>query len=246
MEPLIKIDRGIPFVLTLGAHKGCIMAAAQPEVKTWKDLKGKTVGVNFFGSNPYYLALYQLHQAGLDPKRDVRVVTIAGPDLVPALRDRKIDAFVMWDPAVPLLKDLKIPHTVLLDIGKDSPWKEHICCFMMSERSFVEKHPGTIKRLNQAFVLAARWVHESPAHQREAIDINIKERFTPTALARADFQYSMLHTYDYSVAGDRAQGERSLRVFAEMAGQMGAIKLTPDQMVAKAWRPYQDLPDTPL
>ncbi len=247
MEPLIMIDRGMPFTITMGAHKGCIMGACQPEYERgWADLKGKTVGVNVYGSNPYLLSAYHLAAAGLDYKNEVKMKIISAPDMVPAFRQRKIDAVTMWDPVVPVIQELGIPHRVILDINVDMPWRELICCFNMSPTKMVKEHPGTVKRLNQAYIQSARWLEDSMENAKEAVRINIEKHYTPTSLEKFDFQLRLLDSYDFSVAGDPYCCERSIRFFCKTAYEFGAVKHKPDELFKMAYVNYQDLPDEPL
>src|SRR6266542_6483314 len=49
---------------------------AQPEYKSLKDLKGKTLGISSFGATPDVGARMMLTQAGLEPEKDIKVLAL--------------------------------------------------------------------------------------------------------------------------------------------------------------------------
>jgi NitT/TauT family transport system substrate-binding protein len=67
-----------------------------------KDLEGKTVGVSALGNADHALTLYLLKQAGADAEK-VQFATM-GVNLLEALRQGQIDAGVVQEPALTLLK----------------------------------------------------------------------------------------------------------------------------------------------
>lgn len=73
---------------------------AQPEYKSLKDLKGKTLGISSFGATPDVGARLMLKQAGLDPEKEIKVLAL-GSDAarITALRQRVVDVVVISPPA---------------------------------------------------------------------------------------------------------------------------------------------------
>ena len=73
---------------------------AQPEYKSLKDLRGKTLGISSFGATPDVGARLMLKQAGLDPDRDIKVLAL-GSDAarLTALKQRVVDVVVISPPA---------------------------------------------------------------------------------------------------------------------------------------------------
>src|SRR5436853_526708 len=72
------------------------------KVRSIKDLEGKTVGVSALGNADHALTLYLLKQAGADRSK-VEFATM-GVNLLEALRQGQIDAGVVQEPALTLLK----------------------------------------------------------------------------------------------------------------------------------------------
>ena len=73
---------------------------AQPEYKSLKELKGKTLGVSSYGATPDVGARMMLKQIGLDPEKEIKVLAL-GSDAarMMALKQRVIDLIVISPPA---------------------------------------------------------------------------------------------------------------------------------------------------
>jgi NitT/TauT family transport system substrate-binding protein len=73
---------------------------AQPELKSLKDLKGKTLGISSFGSSPDVAARMMIKQGGIDPEKEIKVLAL-GSDAarLTALKQRVVDVVVISPPA---------------------------------------------------------------------------------------------------------------------------------------------------
>src|SRR5262245_29793607 len=73
---------------------------AQPEYKSLKELKGKTLGISSFGATPDVGARMMLKRVGLDPEKDIKVLAL-GSDAarLTALKQRVVDVVVISPPA---------------------------------------------------------------------------------------------------------------------------------------------------
>jgi NitT/TauT family transport system substrate-binding protein len=73
---------------------------AQPEIKTLKDLKGKTLGISSFGATPDVAARMMIKQAGIDSDKEIKILAL-GSDAarMTALMQRIVDVVVMSPPA---------------------------------------------------------------------------------------------------------------------------------------------------
>ncbi len=75
---------------------------AASQIQSIKDLQGKTVGVSALGNADHSLTIYLLKEAGADPAK-VQFAT-RGVNLFEALRQGQIDAGVVQEPALTLLR----------------------------------------------------------------------------------------------------------------------------------------------
>src|SRR3984957_1261588 len=71
------------------------------DLKSVADLKGKTIAVTSPGSLTANLARYFVQQAGLDPDKDVSLVSVGGGgEILGALKSGKADAAMLFEPFV--------------------------------------------------------------------------------------------------------------------------------------------------
>ena len=65
---------------------------AQPELKSLKDLKGKTLGISSFGATPDVAARLMIKQAGIDADKEIKILAL-GSDAarLTALKQRVVD-----------------------------------------------------------------------------------------------------------------------------------------------------------
>jgi NitT/TauT family transport system substrate-binding protein len=102
VEPLAIIrSQGVDAKIFYTAYQGYIYGIAVPQdspIKTFADLKGKSIGVASMGSAGVVVARALAAGAGLDPDRDIRIV-VAGEGVQPAalLRSRQVDALSQFD-----------------------------------------------------------------------------------------------------------------------------------------------------
>ena len=86
-----------------------------------EQLRGKKIGISRFGSNTDFVVKLAATQMGLNPKRDVQIMQVGGPDArVVALKTGVVDATVLTPELVLLGRKLGY-HTLLFDLVE----KEH-------------------------------------------------------------------------------------------------------------------------
>jgi NitT/TauT family transport system substrate-binding protein len=93
--------RGLPVKIVAAATKASGYAiVAKPDIHDLKDLKGKRVAINSFGSSADFAIYTVLRRSGLDPNRDVILQAISGsPDArFAALISGTVDATVVNSP----------------------------------------------------------------------------------------------------------------------------------------------------
>jgi NitT/TauT family transport system substrate-binding protein len=92
---------GLPLRIVAGYLDNWPMTLiAQPEFKTVKDLRGKTLGISSFGATPDLAARMMLKQFGIDPEKEIKILAL-GSDAarLTALKQRVVDLIVISPPA---------------------------------------------------------------------------------------------------------------------------------------------------
>lgn len=93
--------RGVPVKIVGSVTKNSTVAIiSRPEIESVKNLKGKKVGINSFGSSVDYTAYTALSRSGLDPNNDVTILMSGGGnvDRIAAVMSGSIDATVVSSP----------------------------------------------------------------------------------------------------------------------------------------------------
>jgi NitT/TauT family transport system substrate-binding protein len=85
---------GVPLKVVAGmASRPLHVLIARPEIKSGKDLKGKTLGIDSFAGTVDYLTRTAARHYGLEPEKDVKIiVTGPSPTRFAALKAGSIDA----------------------------------------------------------------------------------------------------------------------------------------------------------
>lgn len=155
------IHAGEPAVVPAVARGGDVVVIAaisrvpqhqligRPEIKDVKDLKGKTVGITSFGASSDFILRFALEKHGLDPSKDVSIIQTGGqPEGLAALLAGKIYAQRMSFPLH--LKALQLGMRELVDFS--ALGLEENNGPVITTRSFIAQHRGTVMRLMRAFV----------------------------------------------------------------------------------------------
>src|SRR5438132_3473881 len=88
-------------LITIGAQTGVYTTDcfAKPEIKSIRDLKGKTIAVTRFGTSTHFAGLSMLHLGGLKPT-DVVFIQIGGSsEAIAGLSSGRLDAAMLGYPA---------------------------------------------------------------------------------------------------------------------------------------------------
>lgn len=119
-----------------------------PAISAVKDLKGKKVGVSVVGGRSDLAARALLRRAGLDPVKDVEIVSVGlGPNRVAALAKNLVQGAPLNSEFAPQAQRLGLK---LLDL-KDVPV---MTAMVMATRSFIKKDEEAVRRFIKGYVAA--------------------------------------------------------------------------------------------
>ena len=115
---------------------------ADSPIKTVADLKGKTVGINVYGSGIYYPLVLLLRKNGLDPEKDIKLVETGFPPSEDAIRSGRVDAGVLNQPfaARAEAKGGLRKLFALSDVQQNIVHILEVC-----KKEFVDKNPGVAR-----------------------------------------------------------------------------------------------------
>lgn len=229
------LDAGRPISLLAGVHAGCYELFGHPSVRAVRDLKGKTIAVQFNEGGDYILLASMLAYVGMQPQRDVHWVWGENAqDAINIFAGGKADAFLAFGQQAEELRQRKIGH-ILIDTSQDRPWSQYFCCMVAGNRDFVQRHPVTAKRVVRAILMAADVCSSDPLKAA---------RFLADKLYEPRFQigYNVMKRLPYN-RWREANPEDTLRFHALRLHEAGMIKSTPRKLISDStdWRFLDEL-----
>ena len=231
---LLRLEAGDPIVILGGLHIGCFELFGTNEVRSIRDLQGKTVAVPALDSSRYVFLASMVAYVGLDPRKDINFVTHPGPESIQLLSEGKIDAYLGFPPEPQGMRDKQIGH-VVVNSTVDRPWSQYFCCMLAGNREFVRKHPVATKRALRAILKAADVCGTAPEQAaRFIVDNGFTPRYDYALQALKDLPYGQWREYS---------PEDTMRFYALRLHEVGMLKSTPQKLIAQgsAWHFFNEL-----
>jgi NitT/TauT family transport system substrate-binding protein len=144
---------------------------AQPTIKDWAALKGKSMGISTFGSLSDALTRYALRRHGLDPEHEVNILQSGGSATVwEALKAKRLDAAILSPPFKWLAADAGL--TVLGEEREFAPeWPSNL---YSARTDFLDRNPNTAMALLRGHVAALRLARSDRALAIKAMEQYLK------------------------------------------------------------------------
>ena len=230
---IVIADKKQPIVFLSGVHVGCQELVAIGQIRSIRDLKGKTLVAPLGGVLNSVVAV-MLGYVGLDYRTDVNVVEMTPAEGIQLLAEGKVDAYLATPPWVQELRAKKIGH-VVASMTKDRPWSQYFCCMMAGNREFVRKHPVATKRALRAILKADQICALEPERvARDLVDRGFAKSYDYALQALKDIPYGRWRQYD---------PEDAVRFYALRLQEAKLIKSTPQRIIAEHtdWRFLKEL-----
>ncbi|HEX9263675.1 MAG TPA: ABC transporter substrate-binding protein [Candidatus Binatia bacterium] len=202
---------------------------ARDGINAPEQLRGKKIGISRFGSNTDFVVKLAATQMGLNPKRDVQIIQVGGPDArVIALRNGVVDATVLTPELVLLGK--KLGYHTLLDLVEKGI--EYLQIGVAARADYLKSQNDTARRLTRAYLESIRYY---VSHREEAIKESMK-------LLKIDERQAAEVGYDYRLQTLPADGKLSVKgmqlvIDAAAEDDPKAKSLTPQQLFDLSFLP---------
>jgi NitT/TauT family transport system substrate-binding protein len=219
MFQIVGVDPGAPITIVSGVHAGCFELFGHEGIRGIADLKGKKVGLTARPELMQMMAAY----VGLDPKKDLTLVS--GPEVKPLelFVDGKLDAYLAFPPEPQQLHARDIGR-VILRTAVDRPWSQYFCCALAGNKEFVARYPAATKRVIRALLKAADLCASEPERvARLIVDGGFTERYDYALQTLNENPYGHWREYD---------AEDSVRFYALRLHELGMIKRDPKRIIA--------------
>ena len=155
---VIAAIRGVPVKVVACYVPGSPnLLLARPEIKSVKELKGRTIAVGPFGSNPHLIAKMIFKHFGLDPDKDVKFLSSGPPESrFLAVKQGLAAAAVLSSPFDYLGK--KVGFVVLARADELFSYPNG---GLTASMKTIRERPDEIKRVIKAGIKAARYIHQN-------------------------------------------------------------------------------------
>ena len=230
IQQIVDIEAGAPIAILSGVHAGCIELFGQEGIRGVADLKGKRVGLTTTPDLMQMMAAY----VGLDPKKDLTLVSDPEARPLELFAQGKVDAYLALPPEPQELHARRIGH-VILRTAVDRPWSQYVCCLLAGNREFVARYPAATKRVVRAILKAADLCASEPERAaRRLVDGGFTENYDYALQTLNENPYGQWREYD---------AEDSVRFYALRLHELGMIKSNPKRIIADGtdWRFLDEL-----
>ncbi len=158
---VVAIDKGASVVALAGVHVGCFELFANENVRTIKDLKGKSVSIPALGSAQHTFLASIATSVGIDPNRDIRWLDHPAAEGKRLLADGGVDAYLGFPPDPQELRAKKVGR-LLLNSAVDRPWSQYFCCMIVANREWAHRHPVAARRAVRAILKSSELCAADP------------------------------------------------------------------------------------
>jgi NitT/TauT family transport system substrate-binding protein len=169
----LRMDRGVKvsYLFNLFDFWGTVISA-NPNIKTIKDLQGKTLAASQSTTN-YAMFQYFAQKSGT-PLDKIQLLNAGTPALLTYAEANRADAVQLWEPAFSVLTNKSPGKYHQVDYGL-SKWKEYTGANSIpylgvaAHQSWIDKNKDIIPKLYKTYLDAAKWVQANPAEAAKII-----------------------------------------------------------------------------
>ena len=223
---VIRLDAGDPIVILAGGHIGCFELFGTDQVRTVRDLKGKTVSVPDLRTGPITFIASMAAYVGLDPNKDINWVTHPPAEAMQLFAEGKIDAYLGFPPDPQALRAKRDGHIhTVVDGTLDKPWSQYFCCIVAGNREFVRKHPVATKRAVRAILKGVDLCGREPEQAAQLLmDKGYANNYEHLLQMLKEIPYGKWRQYN---------PEDTVRFYALRLHEVGMIKSNPQKIIAE-------------
>lgn len=173
------------------------LATSDDSVKSWQDLKGKTIALIGRGLTPDLTLRYLMQKNGLNPDTDVTLEYVSGAsELAPLFISGKANIALLPEPMLTQVMTKKPESKVLYDIQEE--WKtvtggeSYPQTAVMIKKEIIEKYPVLVESFLERLNASIEFAKENPkaaGDYMEEINPNLKAGVIAKAIPNCNLQY---------------------------------------------------------
>ena len=217
---LKPLEGGFDVKIAAGIHGGCmrLFAGPQSNIRKITDLKGKAIGVTDLAAPDRNFFSIMLHQAGVDPNKDVEWRVFPGDVLPVALKKGEIQAFCQGDPLGWIARErdglFEVANNLTGEFG------HRTCCVLGIRGTLIRQEKPVAGALVQALLEAQEWVAANPDGAARI--------FAPYAKAKPEPLEAMLRSHTHHHNPLAADLREQIALYAEELKQVAVFKQSTD------------------
>jgi NitT/TauT family transport system substrate-binding protein len=199
------------FISLLKSPNFAILAA--PGIKTFADLRGKTVGVSSVGSPSQFYLTYLLAGAGVSPA-DVSTATVGmGATAMAALERGQVDAAVLFGSAITAYLARKPDAVVLADTrtleGLRAAFQvdDYPASCLLARREWLDANRKSAVRMARAVRRSLAWIRE---HSAEDVLARVPSPGDPSSELAAIRLAQPMYSVDGQINKEKAEAVRAI------------------------------------
>jgi NitT/TauT family transport system substrate-binding protein len=150
--------RGLPLkVIASFVDSSSLSLVARPEIKTMKDVRGKTLGVSAYGATTDVVARLMIKHFDIDPEREIKVIALgADRGRLSALKEGLIDVAAVSPPVD--FEGKKMGFVILARAYELFNFPFH---GLATHNRKIKERPDEVKRVLRAMIKASRFIREN-------------------------------------------------------------------------------------
>lgn len=195
----ILYNKGVAYKLVAMNTWGVMyVVSSDPSIKTWADLKGKSIDAATKGSAGDVVFRYLLSKNGIDPAKDVSLqyitspveqaqLAIAGKSAISVLPEPWVSTVLSKNPNLKVALDLQQEWKRIN--GADVQFAQ--TCLVV-ETAFAQKYPQIVDKFLQEYAASIDWVNKNPAEAGALVgkkDLGIPADVAVGAIPRCNIRY---------------------------------------------------------
>jgi NitT/TauT family transport system substrate-binding protein len=168
IEPVFRVNaQGGDTVMILGlVTKPPFSIIVRPEIKDYRELKGKPMGITRYGSSTDLLLRLTLDKWGLKPETDVPILQMGGvPPILAGLQSKKIFGGPLSLPTLARAK--QEGYRELADLADLIP--EYQVAGVVTRRAFIKQHTETVRGFIKAIAEAMATFRNDPVYVKKVM-----------------------------------------------------------------------------
>lgn len=194
-------SNGIDLKAVALGHKDGNVVVVNKEIKSGKDLIGKTIAVPSKLSSHYILVNEMLKSEGINIS-EVNIIELSPPEMPVALQEDRIQAYCVAEPfgAKAIAGKVGKVYKESADIIKDS-----ICCGLVLRGDYIKNNKKAAEELVKKYVDSANYIEEKGATKEAKDFLTVDEKTIELSLKWISFNKLRIEEEDYKKLTDEVK-----------------------------------------